>query len=376
MSQSTMTVPESKSVEVPLGSVERELGRLLKEVNGPGDAPVHRARMSNLVIYCTDEAHAAEVVAQVPEIVKIHPARVLLLIADEHAPTEEVKASVLVRQAGHGSRLAAEQVTLRAGGHASQHLPFAVRSLLIGDLPTNVWWANTRPPPLAGPVLDDLAENAQQVIYDSLGWADPHRGVSAASTWLSRFERNDDDGRWRVASDLNWRRLKYWRRLLSQEFSPSINPGALDTVSAITIEHGPHAVTQAWQLAGWLASRLGWKIQATKFKQGHEIAFQLVAPHGTLSLIIDRLPEGASEIHRVHVSCSVGGKLGALNFVAEDECRLSVQPEGIDAAPRTLTAKPTPIAEIVGRQLSDRDPDPVFREAMVAAHLLAQAVLR
>ncbi len=32
-------------------------------------------------------------------------------------------------------------------------------------------------------------------------------------------------------------------------------------------------------------------------------------------------------------------------------------------------------AELVARQLSDREPDPVFRDAMDAARVLAQAVL-
>jgi len=374
MSASTLSATEA--VEVPLGSVERELGRRLKRLDGPSESPVHRARMSNLIIYCTDEPHATTVESQIPEIVKIHPARVLLLVADEHSQLADVKATIHVREAGHGSRLCSEQVTLRGGGHASEHLPFAVRGLLIGDLPTNVWWATPKPPPLAGPVLDDLAENAQQVIYDSLGWADPHRGVSAASTWLSRFERGDDDGRWRVASDLNWRRLKYWRRLISQELSPAVNPGAIDSITEIAIEHGPHAVTQAWQLAGWMASRLGWKIQATRFKQGLEIAFQILAPRGTLRLAITRRPEGPSEICRFRVTCAMGGRLGALNFVSEGGDRLSVQAEGMEAEPRTITVKPASTADIVGRQLSDRDPDPVFREAMIAAHVLAQAVLR
>jgi len=366
---------DTGAVDVALGDVEAELGRRLKHAQGAGESPVHRARMSNLIIYCNTSERAAEVEAIVPRIVSFHPARVLLLIADDHSGSGDVRASVLVRKAGHEAHLCSEQVTLRGGPHAVEHLPFAVRGLVIGDLPTNVWWANPTPPPLAGPILDDLAENAQQVIYDSLKWADPHRGVAATSGWLSRFERDASDGRWRVASDLNWRRLKFWRRLISQAFAPAGTPGALDSVSEILIEHGPHAVTQAWQLAGWLASRLGWKIQATRFRPGVEIAFQIVAPHGTLRLRIDRLAEGPSEIVRIRVACVLGGRLGALEFAA-DGARIGVTPEGIDASPRTITVQPMDTAEIVGRQLSDRDPDPVFREAMAAARVFAQAVLR
>ena len=48
-------------------------------------------------------------------------------------------------------------------------------AVLIGDLPTNLWWTAATPPPLAGHLLYDLAENAQQIIFDSIGWTEPAR---------------------------------------------------------------------------------------------------------------------------------------------------------------------------------------------------------
>ena len=71
------------------------------------------------------------------------------------------------------------------------HLPFAVRALLIGDLPTNLWWAAPVPPPFAGPLLYELAEHAQQIVYDSMGWPDPAHGVAATAGWLEQIERAD-----------------------------------------------------------------------------------------------------------------------------------------------------------------------------------------
>lgn len=367
-------VPESE--DVSLGKIESELARRLKMSQEPGESPVHRARMSNLIVYCDSPERSEEVEALLPAIVRVHPARVLKLVGDDRSGSSEVRASVLVRKAGHEVQLCSEQVTLHGGSHSREHLPFAVRSLLIGDLPTNVWWASKTPPPLAGPILDDLAEYAQQVVYDSLGWADPHRGVSATAPWLSRFERGSADGRWRVASDLNWRRLKYWRRIIAQALAPAGAPGALDSVTDISVEHGPHAVTLAWQLVGWMSSRLGWTIQASKIKLGHEIDFQIQGPHGSLHLGIDRLPDGPSEIRRVNVACAIGGRLGTLNFVSEaGGARLSVVPEGIDAAPRTITTPPLDVADMLGRQLSDREPDHTFRETMKAAQVLARGVI-
>jgi glucose-6-phosphate dehydrogenase assembly protein OpcA len=375
MSTDTATTSPTRSgpTEVPLGQVEAELSRQFKEVQADEVEPVQRVRMSNLIIYCDCVDHHCQAESVIPEIIANHPARVLLLLADPTGTKKEITASVLVRQVDSQHRLASEQVTLRAGGSSIAKLPFAVRSLLIGDLPTNFWWASATPPPLAGSILDNLAEHAEQVIFDSLGWKDPNRGVAGLSTWLGKFERNASQGAWRVASDVNWRRLKFWRRLLSQALDPASAPGFLLKINEVVIEHGPHSVTQAWEVASWLASRLGWTYQASKLQPNVEIAFQFQAPQGHVSLRIDRLADGPSEIRRLWVSA---GNLGALEFNNSDGGgRLSVAPQGVDVAARTVTVQPQPIAELIARQLSDREPDLIFRESIKVAQQLARHVV-
>ncbi len=208
---------------IPLGDVEQELSRQLKAAQGSGEAPVQRARMSNLVVFCNSRELADRVSADLPSIVAVHPTRVLLLIGEPEPATEGVTATVAVchRPVGEHRQVCTEQVTLHAGGPAVDHLPFAVRSLLISDLPTNLWWAAPVPPPLGGPLLYELSETAQQVIYDSLGWPEPARGVVATATWLENVHRQSPDRRWRVAADLNWRRFRHWRRLLAQALDPA-----------------------------------------------------------------------------------------------------------------------------------------------------------
>ena len=56
--------------------------------------------------------------------------------------------------------------------------------------------------------------------------------------------------------------------------------------------------------------------------------------------------------------------------------RLATFLEGVDAAPRTQTLPPLSPAELVGKQLSDRERDPVFRESMAVAQVLAQSLLK
>ena len=133
---SVATPNDCEPVTVPLRGVERELNRQIKCVQDhKGEAPVIRAGLSNLMIYCNSAEAAAEVCAVVPAIVAIHPARVLLLVHDPAAEPGPVTATVhtQMHRLGKGLRAYSEQVTLHANGRAAEHLPFAVRSLLIGD---------------------------------------------------------------------------------------------------------------------------------------------------------------------------------------------------------------------------------------------------
>src|SRR5947209_13105139 len=75
----TTATRESADGTVPLADVEAELARQLAG-EGKVPAPMLRARLSNLVIYCNSGAHAEELSAVVPDIVAVHPARVLLLV--------------------------------------------------------------------------------------------------------------------------------------------------------------------------------------------------------------------------------------------------------------------------------------------------------
>jgi len=125
----------------------------------------------------------------------------------------------------------------------------------------------------------------------------------------------------------------------------------------------------------FLAYRLGWTVKAGRVQPGIEIAWQASAPHGLLRVRIRRLADGPSEIRRVRIACALDGKPSALVFAAEDTGRLSVTREGSDTEPRTVAVPPQPLAGLVGRQLADREQDPIFRESMAVAQVMAQSVL-
>jgi hypothetical protein len=152
-------------------------------------------------------------------------------------------------------------------------------------------------------------------------------------------------------------------------------PSALESISEVLIEHGPHAVTQGWQLVSWLASRLGWKVQAGKMQPNVEIVWRAVSKQGQVQIRIRRLAEGPPQIERVRVVCAVAGKPAAFNISVHDDRRLAILPEGTGASTRTMTIHPQPVPEMVGRQLSDREPDPAFQQSMAVAQIFAQSLM-
>ena len=366
------------NILVDLKDVERELARQMKLLQGEGEEPVHRARMSNLVIFCNSQSGADAVQTMIPGIVAVHPARVLLLVGEPGNGTNELTATICVRPQRIGSKQQAvtEQVTLHARGGRIERLPFAVRALLIGDLPINVWWSANVPPPMAGPLLLELAENASQIIYDSIGWVDPARGMAATASWAEQIERGGAGGRWRVTSDLNWRRLKYWRKLVAQALDEASAPGAAESICEVLIEHGPHAFIQGWELASWLAQRYGWQLLTGRVQPGSEISWRFHAGKNEVKVRIKRLEEAGPDLRRVRIACKLDGKPGAMNLVNESSNRLAIQLEGVEAAPRTVIVPPRTPAELVGRQLSDRERDPVFHQSLAVAQILAKSVLR
>ena len=369
------------STPVSLWNVERELNRQLSPGGADAHVPVHRARMSNLMIFCDSEARAERIAAEIPAVIALHPARVLLLLGEpdgKKGAGDKVEAWVRTwcHRGSGGQQICTEQITLRASGPGVNRLPFCVRELLLGDLPTNLWWASSQPPGLGGNVLFDLSEHVEQVVYDSIGWLEPPRGVAATAAWLTKFERGSGIGRRRVASDSQSAPAQILAPRVGASVGPGVGAGALESITEVLVEHGPHAVVQAWELVSWLAARLGWRVQTGRVQIGVELDWEVVAPHGPLRIRIVRLPDGPSVVRRLRIACTLGGKIGALNVVDQDGQHLEVLVEGTDAAPRTVLCKVEPLADLAGRQLADREFDPVFHDAMAVAHTLAQSVLR
>jgi len=233
---------------VDVRSLEHELSRLWDQ-HTDDDGDVTRAVMSNLLIISDGTDDETTLAEEIATIVQRHPSRVLLLVADDTA-THEVRASVAAHcwLAGRGRQICSEHVTLRTHGDDVERLASVARSLLLGDLPTTLWWLPAQPP--GDGRWRDAAALADRIIYDGRRFRDPLPALFAVRRWRAAHDHPVP------MSDLAWRRLRPWRHVLADGLDPACAPGALRRVQGVALDHGERGGAAAWLLLGWLANRL------------------------------------------------------------------------------------------------------------------------
>jgi glucose-6-phosphate dehydrogenase assembly protein OpcA len=370
MSAAAMQPPGSHPPrKVAIEALEGELVKLWRHPEQAEEIRSHatRACMSNLIIHCAGEGGPQDIDRTLIEIVRFHPCRVLLLLeqGDRSSPEPETFISAHVDSS---QQVFSEQVTLKTNEAGLERLPSIVRPLILGDLPTSLWWSSGLSMPLAQVWFQELSEMVDQMIYDSFIWRDPRQGIVAVTDWLCSAQAE------RSVADLAWRRLRPWRRIIAQALDPAAVPGALRTISEVTIEHGPHALPQAWLLAGWMAQRLGWRPQAGKVTPATEISWSFETPTGPINVTCRRLEQREYELISATIAWRQGTKTAKARFARPDDKRLSVTYEGIEHPSRVMAVPQRTAGETIARQLPDFGRDPMFDKTLALARGMALAM--
>lgn len=368
MSASSAAGMTASATRVNVADIELALNRLWEALHGEGPAEhgVTRACMSNVIIACETEEQARDVRELIPGLVERHPARVFLLTAcAPHAGSIEAEVSAHCRRSGGSKQLCSEHVDIRFDPAVVERLGSVLRPLLIGDLPTALWWASNQPPPLSHGLFDTLAELADQVIYDSVGWPNPAEGVRAMTRWVMGEER--------PVFNLAWRYLKPWRRILAQVLDPRVAPGALQNIDSIRIEHGPHALPMAWLLIGWLAARLQWQPQKGEVQSGSEVGWAFQTPRGDMRVRIHRSPEGLAQVRKLNLAWQ-GAAPGRAGFLYGDDQWLSVLAEESTLPAASIPAHEVPMEMMIAAQLAHRSKDPLFEQSIAVAQIMASVL--
>ena len=390
MKQTTQTTPQQVRVAETLDvqAVERELNRLWTENAGTGardeEGAVMRARVLNLLVYVSSDESLSEVNELLSEVTAVHPCRALVMVAERHAEDSDIEmfVSSYCQSTGEGDarNLCGEQVTLKARGRFTVELPSAAGPLLVPDLPVFLWWRE--PPRLGDEVFRKLGRASDRVIVDSADFRQPYIDLFALAELLQK-ERAHHTG----VSDLNWARLTSWRGLLANLYDVREYRAALDNISRVRIEYVAPEYEQekiapkALILAGWLMSRLGWRVSDDKpeaveadgrtvylEKDGREIVieFQSVQRRAEMSGWIASIELSASEPSpsAFIVARSQDGRYLETQAMSGEETRAS----------RLLIGGDKTEAELLGRELEILSHDRIYEEAIRAAVSLLRKI--
>ncbi len=339
-----------------------------------------RASVLNLIVTVPDTASADRVVRAMMGLGVRHPSRAIVLVADPAAEGEPIDARISSHChpcIGDADRICYEEVVLTVRGEAAEHLSGVVAPLLIHDLPTHVWWPGD--PPFADPVFDQLVEMGDRLIVDSGDFADLLLGCRR----LANLRRQSG------VADLSWERLGWWQELTAQFFDAPRFRRYLANLNGLAIRYAVgrppkpgeppdvepgvrSPMAQSILMAGWIASRLGWKRWRTEEPLADgRMRLRLEGRYEMVDLRIE--PEDSDEVgagELISVRLRALGEAGAAEFIIDrhaDEATVATNADGMTALLRRVTMEPQTEAELLSRQLGMDRRDPVYESALRAA---------
>ncbi|MEE9344996.1 MAG: glucose-6-phosphate dehydrogenase assembly protein OpcA [Methylococcales bacterium] len=368
-----MTEPQSEfevlthpSKLIRIADIETELAGLWTQFNEDisEGKTIMRACMSNLIIYCDSSDELERISPEITDIVDAHPARVLLLMGNGQPSDGKIEALITMyyQAVPAGWQVCAERIDVISSPDSTEYLPSVARAHLIGDLPTTLWWVSRQPPPKGGEVFVELAELANQIIYDNIGWANPVTGIALMTRWVAAQQDT------LIVYNLAWRRLTILRKLISQVLDPQVAPEALTSLRKITIEHGPHALALTWLLVGWLATQLEWEPVSGKRVSASELYWRFKKNNIDIKVVAKRLPEGDPLIYQLLFDWSQPETEGRVCFKRLDDDRIGIVEEMSTVPARVFTAQLPHRSTLVISQLARRDRDKIFENALKASN--------
>ena len=388
-----MQIQLEKTLDVEI--VERELAQLwtesARDPNADTEAAVLRARVANLLVFISLETALDHVHRMLRELTAIHPSRVLLMLGAREAVDQDIEMfveSICQRDKRGAIRLSCEEITLKATGKFVAELPSASLPLLVPDLATFLWWQDALS--VSNKVLNTLLRATDRLIIDSVDFADP---VSELVEMNHLYAENEFD---HVGiSDVNWARLTFWRGLLADYYDVPAYQPLLERIDQVRIDYlGPELAPdtlapQVLLIAGWLASRLEWKLSEKQQVDENDqtTSFSFNSKDGrAIKLELKRVERGEHKPGRlVKVELRAGGdetgesSVPPASFVvsrSEDNLHLVTEAKlgPTSHRGRVLPVRNRSTAQLLSREMEILCNDQIYQEAVaVAAKMIARS---
>lgn len=218
-------------VDIPNTTIPK-VGKKVLELRDSGGV-VALGRVLTLIIE-TDPEHLESAVAAANGASRLHPSRIVVLVARPGSAESKLDAQIRVG----GDAGASEVIILNAYGKATSNAESLVTGLLLPDAPVVAWWPASSP---SAPSETEVGEIASRRITDSSLQGEPRK-------FLEELARNYVPG----DGDMAWTRITLWRAQLAALFEQHLNR----QVTGITVIGAANSPS-AELLGMWLGQRLG-----------------------------------------------------------------------------------------------------------------------
>jgi glucose-6-phosphate dehydrogenase assembly protein OpcA len=253
----------------------------------------------------------------------------------------------------------------------------AIVPLLVPDVPVFLWWKDI--PHDDDKLFDRMARLADRVVIDSAAFDHPHEDLLRLSALVRSLGRDT-----RI-SDLNWGRLTSWRTLLASFWDVTEYRPHLERIDSVKIEYDPpdaapdEIAPKALLAAGWLASRLNWKLEESgASREGDTTRFKFAAASGPLVI----------EMRALHDEKGGDGMLASLTLaeatnrasfsvaLSRDGNRLETKAsiDGTHTVGRVLAYEQKSEGQRLSRELSLLARDRIYEQTLSLAAQLTGAV--
>jgi glucose-6-phosphate dehydrogenase assembly protein OpcA len=361
---------------VDVAGLERELAAMWRETargaGGAEQAGVTRVCVLNLIVYAPAGARCEELDALLEEVAEQTPCRAIVVVADAAAGASRLDAHAAMRcrvGARDRKQVCGERVTVEAAGAALGAVASAVEPLLVPDIPTFLWWRDI--PHFEDKLFGRLVELADRVVIDSAAFDHPHEDLARVARLLTERPRM-------MLSDLNWARLTTWRDLVAGFWDAPASRARLDALDSVEIEYAPppaapaSVAAQALLAAGWLASRLGWRVVAAEDAGGRAGRVFRLDAAGRAVRVSLRAAGGVSKMEGALTRVTLGNSSAGAEFSAAKspdwtKLETSAKIGGAHTAGRVLAYEARTEGRRLARELSLYARDLIYEEAVASA---------
>ncbi|WP_394849481.1 glucose-6-phosphate dehydrogenase assembly protein OpcA [Pendulispora brunnea] len=254
MTQETQQEAQHPRPSEVLSRLERELRDLW--VPQPGEPVKSRVCAMNLIVVAGSHKLAEKYTHIVDEVTRGIPARAIVVTIDPEAPSGLDGDVTAVCTVTEGAQIVcSERLRLTAAGALASRAGSAVEALLVPEIPTVLVWLGRVH--VEDPVFLSMTREADRVVLDT-----EYTSLTSLLA-LARWAR-EKPGRPSVA-DMAWTRVAPWQEMFARFFDEPKLRGHAKRITTVTIsqasEAGARLGSEGALILGWLATRLGWKVQ-------------------------------------------------------------------------------------------------------------------